>query len=289
MNGNEFVYRLQGSPGGSRPGMHGSRREGQGLSFARHGPLLDHPDPRRLDLRASLRSVPREWLVRINRQRSAVTLEAVVDVSASMHVGPTSTRGKLGVAEDFVTALGTSAFRSGDRVGMMAFDHTRRDTLRVSARAARGIGVAMAESLDVCDARDARAGSLAGLTACAEAASGSAALVFIVSDFHWPLDGIGAALDTFAAKRIVPIVLWDGSELEPPGSRSGWVTLADAENGRRRHLWLNARTRERWRERVAARRAELDARFAECGVQPFHVTGAFDAEALTRYFMETIG
>jgi len=288
MNSDEFVYRLQGSPGGSRPGMHGSRREGQGLAFARHGPLLDHPDPRRLDLRASLRSVPREWLVRINRQRSAVAIEAVVDVSASMHVGRESARGKLGVAERFVAALGTSAFRSGDRVGLMAFDETRRDSLRVTSRAARGIGVAMAEALGRCRADEAGAGSLAGLSACAQAASGSAALVFIVSDFHWALDGIGDALDTFAARRIVPIVLWDQSELEPPGT-SGWVTLSDAEHGRRRHLWLNANTRKRWLDKVAARRGELDRQFAACGVQPFHVTGAFDAEALSRYFMETIG
>lgn len=288
MTSGEFVYRLKGTPGGSRPGAHGSRRDGQGLAFARHGSLLDHPDPRRLDLRASLRSVPREWLVRVNRQRSAVSIEAVVDVSASMHVGGTTPGGKLGVAAQFVASLGRSAFRSGDRAGLSAFDARRRDSLCVTARSARGIGVVMAETLRDYRANDARAGSLDGLAGCADALAGSAALVFIVSDFHWPLEGLTRVLDNFAAARIVPLVLWDPAEIEPPAS-TGWITLRDAESGRERTLWMRASTRAQWRARVAERRETLDALFAANGIEPLYVSGVFDAEALSRHFMETVG
>ena len=45
--------------------------------------------------------------------------------------------------------------------------------------------------------------------------------------------------------------------------------------------------RTRWRNAVAARRAELTELFNAQGMPPFHLHGRFDAEALTRYFMET--
>jgi hypothetical protein len=45
--------------------------------------------------------------------------------------------------------------------------------------------------------------------------------------------------------------------------------------------------RTRWRDAVAMRRAELTALFEAHGMPPFHLHGRFDAEALTRYFMET--
>jgi len=285
----EFVYRLPGSPGGHRPGTHDSRARGPGLAFAAHGRLLDHPDPRRLDLRASLRSVPHQWLVRVNRQPSAVTLQAVVDVSASMHFGGSAdtdgTGGKLGAVRAFLEALGRSAFRGGDRVALATFDAVARDTPWVSARAGRGVGSLLAAALDGCTATTARAGGIEGLAACAARAPGEAQLVFVLSDFHWPLAGIGAVLERFAAARVVPVVVHDPAELEPPEA-DGWLTLIDAESGRRRSLWLRESTRRRWREGVAARRAEIDAAFDALDVRPFHLVGAFDAEALTRYFIE---
>ena len=66
--------------------------------------LYDRPDPRRLDLRASLREVRGDWLVRVNRQRVSVPVHVIVDVSASMSFG--FPKPKLHVVADFVTALG---------------------------------------------------------------------------------------------------------------------------------------------------------------------------------------
>ena len=282
----EFVYALPGSPGGGRPGTHGSRAKGPGLEFSAHGRLMDHPDPRRLDLRASLRSVPREWLVRVNRQRGAVTLQAVVDVSASMHFGTSG--GKLGVVRDFLVALGRSAFRGGDRVGLATFDDRARETPWLPPRAGRGTGYLMAAELDGLASGSARRGGLEGLAACAARTPGEAALVFVVSDFHFPLAGVGAVLERFAATAVVPLVVHDPAELEPP-AEDGWLSVVDAESGRRRSLWLRESTRRRWREGVAARREAIDAAFVAHDVHPFHVTGRFDAEALSRHFMEKVG
>ena len=61
----EFHYRLPMRAGGSRPGSHPGSSFGAGQEFAMHARLFDHPDPRRIDLRASMRAIPAEWLVRV--------------------------------------------------------------------------------------------------------------------------------------------------------------------------------------------------------------------------------
>ncbi|MDF3837537.1 MxaS protein, partial [Cupriavidus basilensis] len=53
----EFHYRLPARAGGFRPGSHLGTSLGPGQEFAAHMRLLDNPDPRRLDLRASVRNL----------------------------------------------------------------------------------------------------------------------------------------------------------------------------------------------------------------------------------------
>jgi len=81
-------------------------------------------------------------------------------------------------------------------------------------------------------------------------------------------------------------VVWDPAETEPPDARA-LVALSDAETGVRRSLWMRESLRTRWRDAVATRRSELTDLFNAHGMPPFHMNGRFDAEALTRYFMET--
>ena len=77
----EFHYRLRAPVSGYRPGSHPGTALGSGHEFAAHVRLLDNPDPRRIDIRASLRNVRREWLTQVYRQRAALAVYAVVDVS----------------------------------------------------------------------------------------------------------------------------------------------------------------------------------------------------------------
>ena len=283
----EFHYRLPSRISGQRPGSHRGSSIGAGQEFVTHLSLYDRPDPRRLDLRASLRTLRDDWLVRVNRQRAGTSVRAIVDVSASMCFG--SRRPKLHVAADFIEALGMSAFRVGDAVGMMAFDVAERTELFMPARVSRGMGAIMASAIrDVCDARSSHDGNqLAsdGLEDAAARLAGQQGLVFLVSDFHWPLERLGAVLDLMAHAVVVPIVVWDPAETEPP-SRNSIASLSDAETGARRTLWLRPRLREEWHLAVARRRAEIDSFFAAHALRPFYMEGAFDADALSRYFFE---
>ncbi|MCC8403120.1 MxaS protein [Paraburkholderia sp. MMS20-SJTN17] len=304
MNGPaEFHYRLPMRAAGARPGSHPGSSFGSGQQFAMHGRLFDYPDPRRLDLRASLRAARGEWLVRVHLQRVAVPVLAIVDVSASMQFGTQQT--KLQVAADFVEALGRSAFRVGDRLGMLAFDRGERDDLFMPARTGRGTGTLLASMLRECASDEAErraapgadagavraAGSQAdgagveGLRRCAVRVAGRRALVFLVSDFHWPLAQLPPVLDMLVHACVVPMVVWDEAEITPPRHAS-LLAVNDAESGEERRVWLSRGTRERWRAGVARRRDELAALFGARGIRPFYLEGGFDPQALSRYFLE---
>ncbi|MFM0195281.1 MxaS protein [Paraburkholderia strydomiana] len=313
----EFHYRLPMRSSGFRPGSHRGSSFGAGQEFAMHGRLFDYPDPRRIDLRASVRAARSEWLVRVHLQRAAVPVQVLVDVSASMRFG--TRRSKLQVAADFVEALGYSAFRVGDPLGMLAFDSGARDDLFMPPRSGRGIGNLLAgmlrESADVNAGTGAdfaaaavsgnrsgnrsgdgsgigkrngtSSGSVGALQRIASTLAGRQALVFLVSDFHWPLTALPAVLDLLVHAYVVPIVVWDAAEIAPPAG-GPLLAVRDAESGARRTLWLSAGARERWHEGVARRRAELSQMFGKRAMQPFYIEGEFDPEAMSRYFLEAI-
>jgi hypothetical protein len=290
----EFHYRLPGRVSGQRPGSHPGSSVGSGQEFVTHTSLFNRPDPRRLDLRASLRALNEDWLVRVNRQRAGVAVRALVDVSASMGFG--GRRPKLHVVADFVEALGLSAFRVGDAVGMMAFDESERSDLFMPARVSRGMGSIMAAALRSTPstpslaphaaARDsAHRIATVGMEEAASHLAGQQGLIFLVSDFHWPLERLDVVLDLFAHAGVVPIVVWDPAETEPP-DRNSLASLRDAESGARRTLWIRPKLREDWRRAVADRRAEIDGYFAAHSIRPFYIEGTFDADSLSRYFFE---
>jgi len=99
----EVHYRVGGPVRGHFPGHHRSTRGESGFEFRGHAPLLDAPDPRRLDLHASLRDPFGQWRVRVYRQRMSVPVAVVADLSASM--GFAASPPKLHVLADFGTLV----------------------------------------------------------------------------------------------------------------------------------------------------------------------------------------
>jgi hypothetical protein len=128
-------------------------------------------------------------------------------------------------------------------------------------------------------------GDVAGLRDAAMQAGRRPALVFVVSDFLWSLAGLGDALDLLAPAHVVPLVVVDPAESEAP-ARDGLALLRDAETARQRTLWVRPALRQRWRDAARARRARLDAIFADRGLRPFTLRGAFDAQALSDHLLE---
>lgn len=276
----EFTYRLGRRGRGWQSGSHAGSTLGAGQEFMAHMPLHDWPDPRRLDLRASVRSMSDEWLVRVSRQRVGVSVYAIVDVSSSMAFG--AERSKIQIAAEFVEALGASAFHAGDKLGLVAFDATIREDLFFPPMTTRGAGDLMASMLRQAPVAK---GGIEGLEDAIVRLGARPSLVFLVSDFHWPLDRLGQSIDILAPALVVPIVIWDRAEIEPP-EKNALAFLSDAETHTRRTMWVRPSVRTRWRHAVAERRTALAKLFAQRGTRPFYVTGQFDAEAMSKYFLE---
>lgn len=291
----EFHYRLPGRAPGVRPGAHAGSALGGMADFVTHRRLFEQPEPRRLDLRASLsqRALAGDWLVRVQRLRAGITVQLLADVSASMHFrsGAAGAPGKLHRVADLAESLGHSAARLGDAVGLTAFDLRRRDDLCVPPSRHRGLALQMGARLREAVPRHGPGGhpddGSRGLADALPHLPGRPALVFLASDFHWPLAPLPSLLDRLGACHVVPVIVWDPAETEPPPG-DGLAMLSDAESGQRRTLWLRRALRERWRDAVRERRDQLHRLFRRRGLRPFEMGPRFDAAALSKHFLESV-
>ncbi|MES2991274.1 MAG: hypothetical protein V4844_07625 [Pseudomonadota bacterium] len=274
----EVHYRVGAPVLGHFPGHHRSTRGNSGFEFRGHAALRDAPDPRRLDLHASLRDPFGDWRVRVHSQRQSIPVTVVADLSASM--GFAGRVPKLAVLADFVESLAWSAWRTGDSFGFVGCDATvRADLLQPQSRH-RAAGGETARRLRALHpaGQDARA-----LLDAPRHLGRRRALLFLVSDFHLPLDLIARALDGLSAHDVVPTVLWDPLEFGL-GAARGLAQVIDPETGRQRLVWWRPALRARWEAAHAERRAALLQLFRARRLKPLFIEGRYDAEAVTRHF-----
>ena len=114
---NEIHYKIPWRATSSFPGYHSSQQKGGGLQFRNHVPLIDAPDPRRFDIRASLRDPFEQIRVRVYQQTSSISVYVIADLSASMSFK--GQRSKMEVLADFVSSMSYSAYRTGDTFGFV--------------------------------------------------------------------------------------------------------------------------------------------------------------------------
>ncbi len=274
----EVHYRIGNPALGHFPGHHRSRRGDSGFEFRGHASLLDAPDPRRLDLHASLRDPFGQWAVRIYSQRKSIPVTVIADISASM--GFAGAQRKLGVVADFVDTLAWSAWRTGDSFGFVACDEQVRDDLFLPQSRTRA---AAGEVAQVLRSRQPDGRSAHGLLDAHRHLSPRRSLVFLLSDFHFGLDEAAALLASLAHHDLVPVVLWDATEFSLSATH-GLAQVLDPETGRQRLVWWRPALRERWRVQQAQRREALLALFRTQRLSPLFVEGGFDADAVTRHF-----
>lgn len=278
--GGTVDYRVRWKPGGVLPGAHRGSHAGAGHELRAVVPFNDHPDPRRLDLRATLRDPYQRLWVRDFKQNAALKVYVLADVSASMAYH--GRRDKFALLRRIVMTLAHSSWRSGDRFGMFAADENLRPELSLPARINRGA----ADWLDRRMSRFEPAGrSARGLLQAVPQLPARRALVFLISDFCWPEQDLVAILKALAHHDVVPMVLWDPAEADDIPAR-GIARLRDAETGRLQFVWLRPALREKLRAAYRARRERLIQRCHHAGRRPFFVLDDFEPRQLTRYFME---
>ena len=274
----EIHYRTGAPARGHFPGHHRSKSGDSGFEFRGHASLLDAPDPRRLDLHASLRDPFGHWIVRVYSQRKSIPVAIVADLSASM--GFEGAHRKLDVLADFTQSLAWSVWRTGDSFGFVGCDEQVRPDLLLPQTRVQGVGQALA-------------GRLRGLSLVSRSAHGlldahrqlsrKRSLVFLVSDFHLPLAQLKQVLRNLAQHDVVPVVVWDPAEFTISAQR-GLAYGIDPESGERRLVWWRAALREKWAAHFAERRHDLLVLFRSMRVKPIFVERGFDADAVTRHF-----
>lgn len=278
MKSSEFHYRMPGRASGARPGTHRSRQAGEGQRFRQLAPFLAHPDPRRLDLRASLTDPFETWRVRLYEQRSAIPVYALADLSGSMDFR--GAHPKITVLADFIIGLAASVHRSGDALGLVAAAEQICPEFCLPLSRLPGPAFRLAARLRRFHPRGTgcrgliRAGSLLPARRC---------LVFLLSDFHWPLSQVRDILAGLSRHDVAPVVLWDEGEALPTGS--GIARLADLEGSGQRLMLLRPALRERLADNLRQRRERLVLLFRQFGREPLFLTQGFDADRVTRYFL----
>lgn len=274
----ELHYRVGAPTLGHFPGHHRSARGDSGFEFRGHAALLDAPDPRRLDLHASLRDPFGNWIVRVYSQRKAISVVVVADLSASMaFVGA---HRKVDVLADFVDSLSWSAWRTGDSFGFVGCDSAVREDVLLPPTRARGMGGALATTLRTLRLQGR---SAQGLSVAHRYLGRQRSLVFLVSDYHLPLPEVEAVMASMAHHDLVPVVLWDPREFGLT-SRRGLAQVIDAESGVTRLLWWRPALREKWLAAQLQRRDALLQIFRAHRLKPLFIEGGFDADAVTRHF-----
>lgn len=274
----EFHYAVPWRAAGAHPGTHRSGQRGGGYEFAGHVPFVSNPDPRHLDFRASLHDPFGQLMVRSFRQRSSIPVFVVADLSASM--GFEGSARKLETLACFTAAAAYSAYRSGDPFGFVGCDQTIRSDLLLPMRFHKGAAPDLYRRLSSLVPTGT---SAAALHQAAGHLGRQRALVFLVSDFHFPLDRVDSLLGSLGRHDVVPLVLWDSAEYARLPAW-GLVYVEDPESGERRRLFMRPGLREKFRLAFEQRRGDLIHLCTRRGREPFFAVDGFDADDLTRYF-----
>ncbi len=278
----EFSYHIAWRSHSRRPGRHKSNQRGMGIEFRGHTTLLAYPDPRRIDIRQTIRDPLEQIHVRLFNQKSVTPVFVLCDLSGSMQYG--AKQKKLAVAADIAQSVAQSATRNRDLVGFIGFDDVVREDWLCTLSARPHSILEMTEQLR--DYVAAEVGSR-GIVDTVNLLPRERSLIFMVSDFHMPIADLEESLILMQRHHIVPVVLWDTSEYSDL-PEFGITHVTDPETGMKRTLFLRQAYRERILLSFAERRLAIQNVFSRYDMQPFFVENRFDADLLTDYFHQYV-
>jgi hypothetical protein len=232
-----------------------------------------------LDIRASIRDPFEQWQARVFSQRSAIPVVVIADLSASMTFQ--GKHDKWVNVGDFARTAAWSTTRNGDLFSFIACDDQVREDLFLPATLRKSAVLDLQDRLAL--VRPAPRSSAKGLLEAHRWLPQRRSLVFLVSDFHLPLEMIETLLDSLRAHDVIPVVLWDPIENQVPQGR-GLLRLQDSETGRHRLIWLRPSVHDRWEQALLEHQQALSRLFAAHGRPPLMIENAFNADEITHYF-----
>jgi len=277
-----FTYHIGWRNRGRHPGRHASTQRGMGMEFIGHTTLVAYPDPRRIDLRQTIRDPMEQVYVRLFNQKSATPVFALCDMSGSMNFGA-KTR-KMRLAAEISKSIAQSASQNADPFGFIGFDERVLEDWVTTSSFKPQAAIEKMQAL-----RDYHPPMINGdgIEDVWRYLPRERSLVFLISDFHMPLSQLEKALSNVIRHHIVPIVLWDADEYKNL-PEFGIAAVNDPESGERRTLFLRKQYRNEIIDAFEARREAIYKLFMQFDMPPFYVEGEFNADALTDYFHQFV-
>jgi hypothetical protein len=276
----EFEYRFSHPVTGYTPGAHRSKSIGTGDLFAAYADLLDHPELRNLDVRASVREslgqTPYKWRVRRYQQRSEITLTVLGDVSGSV----LSSDGQQRLA-GLMQLVAQSAVSLGDRFAFAGFDAAFRKELTIMPTKQRGFAQDFSSKLAAL--APSQAAGVGGMMDAVSMLPQRPGIVFWVSDFCFDVAETERALRLLSHHMVVPIVWQNPAAIDVP-SHAGWTEVVDSETGERRSLWMRQKFKARWQQSMDDHFIALEGCFSRYRLKPLFIDGELSGEQLTEYF-----
>lgn len=275
----DFFYSIPWRAISPHPGAHASALQGGTDEFAGLVNLMANPQPRHIDVRASLQNPLGQWMVRSFRQRSSIQVQVIADLSGSM--GYQGIRDKRETLARLTASIAWSSYREGDRFGFQAADAHLIERLILPCRLHKG---GVPELFTQLLHYSPEGGGMMGLYDAAGRLGRSRSLVFLISDFHQPFNDLAELMRRLSRHDVVPVVIWDPAEFQAL-PEYGLVVIEDPETGEKRRLFMRPRLKEQFTARFEARKVELENIFAPYGRGPLFMTEGFSADRLTRYFL----
>lgn len=273
-------YHVRWRPSGHQPGASHGLVAGIGDQLRSVVMLRDNPDPRRLDLRASLRDPFEHIWVRDFNLNSALKVIVLVDTSASMgYVGKVN---RLHVAQEIASQLALSSYRSGDAFGLYAAGETINKQCMLPPKANRGAWLWVNHHFSKIKPQGQHAD---GLFEAVPYLPQKRCLVFLVSDFRWAKGRLKSLLKKLSHHDVIPVMLQDPAEVDEL-PKSGIAILRDVETGGGQFVWMRASLRAQMADIRTQHIKTVEEASWQYGNQPFVVRGDFSAALLTQYFME---
>jgi len=275
----DVAYHIPWRTSGVRTGAHRSRLTGAGGLFRDLAPFMANPDPRRIAMRSSLADPFERLLVKRSEQTAAVTLQVLIDVSASM--GCRGRVDKLQIACEIADALSVCAHRSGDSYGLIVFDdHVREEFLLAKTRS-RSAHADVISRLRSFRPANKRAG---GIVEAASLVGGGKKLVVVISDFLWSDRELTSGFEALAQHDVLPIEIDDSGWLDGL-PEWGILNLQDSESNARRLIVMRPALKQAWQARDRERRRTVAARASGSGRDLFTVHDTVAWDRLSAYLM----
>ena len=267
----DLPYRISWMARSLRAGAHSSRYTGGTGMLRDVVPFLKSPDPRRIDLRQSLRDPFDQLHTRRFEQPASIDVVLLADVSGSMRF-----QRKSRIVAELAETLAHSARRIGDRFGFIACDASVRQELTVPSTRRRGGEAEMAQR--ILAFRPALRGT-SGLAEAARSLAGRAKLIILVSDFQIPAPEIKTILDALEGQDVLPIILNDRAEVDGL-PEWGLIEFTDLETAGTRLIFMRPRLKQRFIAAHAERMAKLISLLSRQTREPLVIVDAIDWQRL---------